>query len=252
MINIIQSELLKYRRTSIKKIIFLAPLFYILIALPQNLFMPTDYFRSWQILLYQVYNWWPVIFVPLGVSLFAALVGLQEKKAGNYRSIYLCSVLPSSIWLGKVIVMAIHLLLTTLGLITSIIILGLMTADGNIPWLKIFTGGFTIWVVSLTLIPLQLWMATWKGIFGSLALGFLGMILGVMAAPEAYWVYVPWSWPIRLMCPIIGVHPNGIPLSSSDSLMNPSVIPKGILLAIVSLIIFTIATAMWFNRREVI
>jgi ABC-2 type transport system permease protein len=224
MINVIQSEFLKYKRTFTRKLILFAPLFFILIALPQKLFMPADYFRPWQLLLYQVYNWWPLIFIPLGIALFAALVESQERKAGNYRSIRAHNVSPSSIWAGKVIVMAAHALLATLVLIVAIIISGLITACGDIPWGKIFAGGFTIWLTSLILIPLQLWMAAWKGTFASMVLGFLGMIAGVVAAPKSYWIYVPWSWPIRLMCPVIGVHPNGIPLEASDSLMNPSVI----------------------------
>lgn len=250
MINVIQSEFLKHKRTFTKKLILLAPLLFILIALPQKLFMPANYLRPWQLLLNQIYNWWPLIFIPLGMALFAALLELQERKAGNYRSIRVHNVSPSFIWIGKVIVMATHSLLSTLVLIVAIIISGLITAGGDIPWGKIFAGGFTIWLTSLALIPLQLWTAAWKGTFASMALGFLGMITGVIAAPKSYWIYVPWSWSIRLMCPIIGVHPNGVPLEASDSLVNTSVIPAGIALSLAALIIFTIITSLWFNRRE--
>ncbi|TDT63303.1 lantibiotic immunity ABC transporter MutE/EpiE family permease subunit [Fonticella tunisiensis] len=251
MINIIKSESLKYRRTFTRRLILLAPLFFIIIALPQKLFMPANYLRPWQLLLDQVYNWWPVIFIPLGIALFAALVALQEKKVGNYRNLRVHNIPPSVIWTGKIVLMAYHTMLATLVLIAVIIISGLITAGGEIPWVKIFVGGFTIWLTSLAVIPLQLWAATWKGTFFSMAMGFAGLIAGVIAAPKSYWIYVPWSWPTRLMCPVIGVHPNGVPLEASDSLMNPSVIPVGIVLAIAALIIFTIITAVWFNRREV-
>lgn len=253
MLNIIQSEFLKYKRTFKRKLILFAPLFFILIPLPQKLFMPENYLRPWELLLAMVYNWWPVIFIPLGMALFAALVESQERKAGNYRGIRAHNISPSSIWNSKIIVMAIHSLFATLVLFVAIIISGLMTAgtaSGDIPWGKIFAGGVTIWLVSLTLIPLQLWAAAWKGTFASIVLGFLGMTAGVIAAPEPYWVYVPWSWATRLMCPIIGVHPNGIPLEASNPLMDPSVIPVGIALSLVFLIIFTIITSARFNRRE--
>ncbi len=61
----------------------------------------------------------------------------------------------------------------------------------------------------LALIPIQLWAATWKGVFLSIGLAFAGMMAGVLAAPSDFWYAVPWSWATRLMCPIIGVHPNG-------------------------------------------
>lgn len=160
------------------------------------------------------------------------------------------NISPSIIWTGKVVLMAYHTMLSTLVFIIVIIISGLITAGGEIPWIKVFTGGFMVWLTSLAIIPLQLWVATWKGTFFSMAVGFVGLIANVIAAPKWYWVYVPWSWPTRLMCPIIGVHPNGAPLKSSDFLMNSSVIPKGIVLSLVTLIIVTIITSTWFTRRE--
>jgi len=250
MINIIKSDSLKYKRTFTRRLILLAPLFFIIIALLQKLFMPADFLQPWQLLLNQVYNWWPVIFIPLGIALFAALVAVQEKKAGNYRNLRVHNISPSVIWISKVVLMAYHTMLATLVLIAVIIISGLITAGGEIPWVKIFAGGFLIWLTSLAVIPLQLWAATWKGTFFSMAVGFAGIIAGVSAAPEWYWIYVPWSWPTRLMCPVIGVHPNGVPLGASDPLSSPSVIPAGIALAIAALIIFTIITAVWFKRRE--
>lgn len=251
MMNIIQAEYLKYKRTFTRRLIVLAPLFFIIIALPQKFLMPANYLRPWQLLLDQIYNWWPVIFIPVGTALFAALVQSQEKKAGNYRSLLTHNVSRAAIWMGKIVVMAWHTLMATLVLMASIIISGLITAGGSIPWLKIFAGGFTIWFVSLSIIPLQLWAATWKGIAASMTMGTLGLMAGVTAAPQAYWIYVPWSWPTRLMCPIIGVHPNGTILEPGNQLLDPSVILPGFVVSLVAFIIFTSITARWFNKREV-
>ncbi|QSZ27439.1 lantibiotic immunity ABC transporter MutE/EpiE family permease subunit [Aceticella autotrophica] len=254
MINIIQSEYLKYKRTFKRKLILLAPLFFILIALPTKFLMPPDFLKHlkpWQLLLGNGYNWWSVLFTPMGIALFAALVQSQEKKAGNYRGLLLHNISPSAIWTGKIAVMAIHTFLTTLVLIVVIIISGVITVGKDIPWLKIFAGGFTIWLTSLPLIPLQLWAATWKGTAVSIALGIFGLIIGAEEAPKPYWIYVPWSWPMRLLSPITGVHPNGIPLSPGDPLLDSSVIPVGIAVSIITLVVFTFLTAIWFNKEEV-
>ncbi|MGI6125331.1 MAG: lantibiotic immunity ABC transporter MutE/EpiE family permease subunit, partial [Planifilum sp.] len=61
---------------------------------------------------------------------------------------------------------------------------------------------------------------------------------------------VPWSWPTRLMAPVVGVHPNGVPLDAGDPLLEPSVIPVGILLGITAFLLFTWITALWFKRKE--
>ncbi|HHY67819.1 MAG TPA: lantibiotic immunity ABC transporter MutE/EpiE family permease subunit [Alicyclobacillus sp.] len=251
MLDIIQSEHLKYKRTLTRRLILLAPLFFILIALPQELVMPPDYVRPWRLLLSQVYNWWPVIFMPLGTALFASLVALQEKKAGNYRNLRVHPVSSTAIWTGKIILMAYYSLLSTLVLIIAIVVSGLITAGGTIPWSIILPGGLLIWLTSLSLIPLQLCAAVWKGTIFSMAVGFLGMVVGVAAAPGPYWMCVPWSWPTRLMCPVVGVHPNGVLLEASDPLKDPAVIPIGIVLAITAFVLFTWITSLWFKRREV-
>lgn len=251
MINIIQSEYLKYKRTFMRRLILLAPLFFIIIMLIERLVVPDNYLRPWDVLIVNIYNWWPVTFIPIGTALFAVLVQAQEKRAGNYRSIRTHDISPSAIWIGKIIVMAIHTLFATFVLMLAIIISGLIVANGVIPWFKILISAFIIWITSLAVIPLQLWIATWKGIFVSIAMGILGLIAGSIAAVKPYWVYVPWSWPTRLMCPIIGVHPNGTLLKANDPLLNSSVIVIGIIVSLAALIIFTFITTVWFERREV-
>ena len=250
MLHIIQSEHLKYKRTFTRRLLLLAPLLFILIALLQKLLMPAGYLRPWQLLLSQVYNWWPVLFMPLGTALLASLVQLQEKRAGNYRNVRVHPVSLTAIWAGKIALMAYHLLFSTLVLMAAVLLSGFLTASGTIPWFTIVAGGLTIWFTSLPLIPLQLWAAAWQGTFLSMAIGFLGMVAGVLAAPTSYWVYVPWSWPTRLMSPIVGVHPNGVPLETSDPLREAAVIPAGIGLAMLALILFTLVTSLWFQRRE--
>jgi ABC-2 type transport system permease protein len=251
MINIIQSEHLKLKRTFTRKLVLFAPLFFVIFALFQKIYMPPGLLRPWQSIISLVYNWWPVVFIPFGIALFAALAESHEKKAGNYRSLRTHDINPSLIWVAKVITIAMHTLATTIVLIIAIIISGLITASGEIPWSTILVGGFTLWLTSLTLIPIQLWAAAWNGTFFSMAVGFAGFIAGVLTAPKPYWMFVPWSWPTRLMSPMIGVHPNGVLLEISDPLRDPSVIPTGIILSIVALIIFTTITAIWFNKREV-
>ena len=147
--------------------------------------------------------------------------------------------------------MAVHTLLATLVLAISVVLAGLFTAKSAVPWTEIITASIVLWVVSLAFIPIQLWAATWKGTFFSMAIGFVGMLAGAFAAATSYWIYVPWSWTTRLMCPIIGVKPNGLLLEATDPLRNGSVIPIGIGLSLVVFVAITMITAIWFNKREV-
>ena len=74
---------------------------------------------------------------------------------------------------------------------------------------------------------------------------------GVLAAAEPYWFLVPWSWPTRLMCPIIQVHPNGVFLESGSPLLDSGVILPGVVIALATFVGLTMLTAFWFARREV-
>ena len=102
----------------------------------------------------------------------------------------------------------------------------------------------------MALIPLQLWLATWAGMLASIVLAAVGMIVGVLLAPTRLWIFCPWSWASRLMCPTIGVHPNGIVLSAGDGLLDAGVIPVGILVSLVVFVVLSMLTALWFERRE--
>lgn len=251
MLNVLRSEHLKYKRTFMKRLILFAPLVFILISLRVKLFLP-DYIGAWEMLLAQIYNWWPVLFLPLGTALLAALAQQKEKKAGKFQNLRIHPVSTTALWTGKIAVLAYHTLLSSCILMVAVLISGLTTAGGATPWSTIVAGGLLMWLTSLPLIPIQLWAAAWKGTLFSMAVGFAGGIAGVLAAPEPYWVYIPWSWPIRLMSPVVGVHPNGVLMEENHPLRDPSVIPVGILLGIIAFVLFTWMTAAWFKRKEAI
>ncbi|WP_051624077.1 lantibiotic immunity ABC transporter MutE/EpiE family permease subunit [Clostridium akagii] len=241
MINIIESEYIKYKRTFTRKLIIIAPIFCILMALC----MP------WKMFVQQAYSLWAVSIIPIGIALFAAIAGMQEKKAGNYRNLLVHNISPARIWIGKIIVMSINSLLSIIVLSVATIIIFPIVNKGGIPWTKILVGSSIMWLTSLAIIPLQLFVATLSGILGSMALGFLGLIAGIFASGKSYWMYVPWSYATRLLCPTLDVGTNGVPLQAGDPFLNASVIPVGIIASIISLVVFTCITALWFNKREV-
>jgi lantibiotic protection ABC transporter MutE/EpiE family permease subunit len=204
----------------------------------------------WQSLLALVFNWWPVVFLPLGFALFATLVATQEKKSGNYRALRAHDVSPMVVWINKIIAIAIYSLFSMLVLVAATVFAGLFLKFGTIPFEKIILASVVCWVTSLALIPIQLWASTWNGIFLSMGIGFVGMIAGVIAAPKPFWTAVPWSWATRQMCFIIGVHPNGAVLEAGNPLLNTSVLPVGVAISLVAFLTTTVLTAVWFNRRE--
>lgn len=76
MLNMIQSERLKYKRTFAKKLVYIAPFFFVLYAI---ITMPTIH-SKYNYFEYTVFNWWPLIFLPLGTALIASLAAMREKS----------------------------------------------------------------------------------------------------------------------------------------------------------------------------
>lgn len=256
--NGLSSELLKYKRTFMGKLIVFIPLFFAVYSLILSIMMPYPQTGAngntrigWTYILVLIFNWWPFLFLPLGYALFAALVAAQEKKAGNYRALRSRDVSPAMLWIDKIAGMAIYGLMSTAVLVIVTSAAGLIRTSDSFPIQTILAGAITCWLVSLALIPIQLWAATCGGIFLSMGIGFAGMIIGVIAAQKNCWIACPWSWATRLMCPMIGVHPNGTILSAGDSLRSSSVVPVGITISLIAVMTLTLLTAAWFTKREV-
>lgn len=251
----LQSELLKYKRTFMRKLIVFIPIFFAGYALIiQSTLMKNPLSErlswDWQSLLCLVFNWWPMVFLPIGFALFASLAASQEVKAGNYRALKSHNISPAALWINKIAAMAFHSLLSTIILMVSTIFAGLFSKAGAVPIGQIAAAGLVCWVTSLVLIPIQLWAAVWKGLFLSMGIGFAGMIGGILTASNSVWLAVPWSWATRLMCPIVGVQPNGTVLSQDSPLRSTYVIPVGIAVSLAVFFAVTVCTAAWFQRRE--
>ena len=245
----IRAELLKYKRTMMKKLIIGIPLIFTMFSIVIRILMP-EFKGTWDGILILIFNWWPLLFLSLGMGIFSSLVAIQEKKAGNYYSWKIHSINVKKIWFYKITGMAIYSFYSSCTLIIAILLSGIATSKGTIPIKQILFGSFVCWISSLILIPLQLWSATWKGIFFSMGVAMAGMLVGVLAAPEKIWFLVPWSWSLRILCPIIGVNPNGTTLEPDSLLLDPSVIPIGLLLSVIGFLFTSMITASWFSRRK--
>lgn len=251
MLNFIQSESLKYRRSFSRKLVIAAPLFFILFAGLIRTQVNTSQVTEWQLYLTMVFNWWPVLFMPIGIALLCALEEAREKKAGGYRSLLANDISVSLLWMSKIAVLALQLLMTSAILVVAVLVAGLILGLGVPPVDTILEASVLIWLVSLSLIPLELFLSAWKSTALAIIAGIVGSVGGVFAAPKSYWFFIPWSWLTRLMCPVVGVNPNGVPMDATSLLWNARVIPIGIAASLVFLAVTAALTSLWFSKREV-
>lgn len=238
-------ERLTYKRTFAKKLCFIAPSFFIVYALFMlgTLESPFTYFE------HTVFNWWSFIFIPFMIAIVSSLTIMRDKKSGNERDFRFYPIKFTQLWFSKIAVVGYYTLLSSLTLVLLLIGLGLFYPEALTSISTVLYASFVIWVTSLTLIPILLISAYLFGTVVTNMINIIGMVVGVIFAADSVWIYIPWSWSLRLMAPIVGVHPNGVPLENNDPLLVPSVIPLGILVAIISFIGLSLGTALIYAKK---
>ncbi|MRN53175.1 lantibiotic immunity ABC transporter MutE/EpiE family permease subunit [Paenibacillus monticola] len=246
MINYLLSENLKYRRTFSRKLIVLSPMFFILYSFftLSNLGSQNNYFIT------LIFNWWPLLFMPVGSALLCSLSDAKERKSGNYRGLRTLNINAAVMWFSKIVIIAYYMFLASVILVAIVFLAGVWMPSNSAPFLQISAASLTIWVTSIGLIPVYLFFSTWMGTAAAMGISVAGMVTGIMMSTESSWIMIPWSWGLRLMCPIIGVHPNGTTLPANDPLLNSSVIPMGIMISLVFFVVMSLLTAIWFSKRE--
>lgn len=242
MLNFLKAENLKCRRTFAKKLVFIAPFLTVLLSGISGMYLVQN-----------GYNWWYTILFPGFITLTTALVNQIEERKLRYRSVFALPVSLQKIWISKVLLIAIytsaacilHLAGISLGKFlinpTSAITVGQMTEATLI-----------LIIASLWQIPFCLFLSKKFGLMAAILINLgAGIVLGILAATESFWWACPYSWATRLMCPVLGILPNGTMASQGDVLRNPGVIPVGIVLSIALFLLLLAVTAKWFHRQEV-
>lgn len=247
MLNYIKSENLKYKNTFSRKLLFIAPLFFMIYAFyaVKNLESQENYFMQ------MVFNWWPLIFIPLGSALLCSLSSEKEKKSGNYNVLLSNNLSMCKVWLSKISIIAFYTLISSLILVLVVVLYGLLAPNIIVSFGNALYASIIIWITSLGLIPIYLFISTRFGMILSIGTSFIFSLIGVGFADKPVWVFIPWSWALRLMSPIIGVHPNGVALNPGNPLLDYSVVPIGVIVSLLFFITTVLLTSIWFSKREV-
>ena len=78
----------------------------------------------------------------------------------------------------------------------------------------------------------------------------IAVLVSVACALKSIWL-IPYSIPTRIMCPIVKIHPNGIPLEANSIYLNSNVVVPGVIVAVLTFVIVTVITAKSFSKQEV-
>ena len=241
MLNYLKAENLKCSRTFAKKLVVIAPLFMVLLAGISGMYLVQN-----------GYNWWYVIILPGFITLTTALVNQIEEKI-RYQPVFAMSVSLQKIWISKVLLIAVYISIACL-LHLAGMILGkfIINPTSAISIIQMAGATLILIVVSLWQIPFCLFLSKRFGLMAAVLINVgIGIVLDIFAATEDFWWACPYSLATRLMCPVLGILPNGTLASHGDAMLNPGVIPVGITLSIAMFLLLLAVTAKWFRKQEV-
>ena len=103
-----------------------------------------------------------------------------------------------------------------------------------------FCGFLLLSIVSLWEIPLYMFLSARFGMLATVLSSAVLSIAGTAGfAGTDFWWLCPSAVPSRLMCPVLGILPNGLPVPVESSLWNRGVILPGIMISVSWFILLT-------------
>lgn len=238
MIDIIKAEFQKSKRTSTNKFIIVTSLLTFLLCLlwggGQN----------------GAYNWWYVMFLPGMLAIISDQVITREKSL-SYKGLLLYPQDKGSIWLGKIIYISILLIFTSLIFMIGIIGVGLINKS-SIPLKANILATIILILTLLFQIPISLFLTVRLNMFVTVFLNIAMTMIGVVSfGTSSILKFSPYGTISALMCPVIHILPNGLPLPANSPLLNGDMIVKDTIISVIIFIMLIILTTIWFRKKEV-
>lgn len=242
MLKYVKAEALKQKKSFNNKVIWLAPVVVIVLAL---LLMGYGYAFS------GAYNWWYILFLPFTFTYIAATIVTKDQKK-SYHGLMVLVENKENIWYAKIIVATIYLLFANILFFVFMLVGSKIFGLYKMPMGKGLKGSILLFITFAWQMPLFMYVAERLGTFLSVLVSvFCNTVIACIYGVTSYW-WIPFAVPARLMCPAIGVLPNGLLVEeagkafASSHVILPGIIITGSLYVVVSWL-----TAKAFTRKEV-
>lgn len=241
MLNIVKAEYLKTRRTIGMKMVLVFPVIVFTMAYFFTIGMTNAYSES-------VWNWWYTLLLPGMLSVFSYLTVTREKKTRYYNLMTLATD-RRKLMFGKIIFMVL------ITLVANVIVFAGATLGGILLSTSVPVGGAIAAVLILTIvqmweIPFFLFLSERFGMITDLVVCLFISAAGTVIAATSKWFFFVSAIPMRLLCPLLHIMPNGLHAEVGDPMLNSSVILPGIVISLVWFILGTVLYLNWFNKRE--
>ncbi len=237
MYNMIKAEFLRGKRSSISKIV---------IAMPFANCLISFILMGWQ---NGAFNWWYSMLSPATLALICS-AALSRGKNQNYKPTRLSTVPQPRIWVGKIVYAAVLFFISSLFFSLGVHIIGLIGQENVTPKINIYATT-VLFLSFLFLLPVALYLCDrFNAAMGVTMTIALSVALGLITWNKPFWRVCPFAVPNRLMCGILGVYPNGLPITGEAELFSSDPVMSTVLINLSYFIVLSVITSVWFSKKR--
>ena len=239
MIKLLKVEWIKEKRAANSALKYIVPIIFLLF----NLFMVSIMGQSpagRSYLMATAFNWYPVMILPIVLSLLVVNIVSKEKEEhiALWRRL---NILPEKMLIAKngmvVFELFTILMLSSIG----IYLVGKYFLQEEISLRIMILATCCLFIGSLPVIALSFFIyKLFNKKFLVILINFVFTFPSAMIAVTSYWKFFPWDYNLRILSPIIEVHPNGTFLEKSSPLMAMNAVYVGLVLSVMVYVIITI------------
>lgn len=249
MISYIKTELMKEKRSANFKLGVIVPIIFVLFNIAMvSLMGKSPEGKSY--ILATSFNWYPFLILPIVLSLLVVNISgkekrehivLQKSKNLSFAKMELAKNIITVAELFTIIVVSTILMFTvaTFFLGERISLSQLIMAT-----ICLFIGSLPVVVLSFLIYGL----IKKKAIL--ILLNFVLTFPSAVIAVTNSWILFPWSYNLRMLSPVVGVHPNGTFLENGSELMNMEATYLGLFLSIAVYAVVLTLNLLIKNKRS--
>ena len=249
MISYIKTELMKEKRSANLKLGIIVPIIFVLFNIAMvSLMGESPEGKSY--ILATSFNWYPLLILPIVLSLLVVNINGKEKsehivlqKSKNLSFI--------KIELAKNIIIVAELFIILL--ISTILIFTVATffLGEKISLSQLIIATICLFIGSLPIVALSfLIYGLTKKKAVLILLNFVLTFPSAVIAVTKNWILFPWSYNLRMLSSVVGVHPNGTFLETGSKLMNMDATYLGLLLSIAVYVVVLTLSLLINNKRS--
>ncbi|MDY2627009.1 MAG: lantibiotic immunity ABC transporter MutE/EpiE family permease subunit [Lachnospiraceae bacterium] len=237
-----RAEYLKTRNSMGRVLIWGFPMIVFALAFVLTSGMTNAYAES-------VWNWWYTLLLPGMLAVTCCLSITREKKTGYYHLMTL-STSKRKLMMGKIIYMGCVILASDIIIFAGASLGGFLLTT-CVPQRGALAAVLVLTISQLWEIPLLLFLSERFGMIVELLVCLFLTVGGIIIAPTEKWYFFVSAIPMRILCPLLHILPNGIRAEEGNPLLDVGVVLPGICLSIIWFILATILFLNWFDKREV-